>query len=109
MQLGGAQYARQHSSPQRNEQEDKDGEADGRYCLGDGKGGAKAEKLNGHKNPNGGAALDTREGVRGWSQGVIAREKNELGRDAVRLERLDAHDEEEPGEDAVRNEMQADE
>ncbi|KAF7552254.1 hypothetical protein G7046_g7464 [Stylonectria norvegica] len=59
--------------------------------------------------PDGGAARDLAQRSGSGREGAVARKEDELGRDAIGLERLHAHDEEEPREHAVRNQVDDDE
>lgn len=58
-----------------DEGEDDDGEADGRDGLGDGKGGAEGEQLDGHKRPDGGSAFQPGQSVVGVGEFAISREE----------------------------------
>lgn len=60
---------------QGDEGEDDDGEADGGDGLGDGKGGAEGEQLDGHECPNGGSAFQPGQGVVGVGEFAVAREE----------------------------------
>lgn len=101
--------AGQQQGPDGDEGHDEDGKADGGDGLGDGKGGAEADELDGDEEPDGAAAANLEEGVGRRGEGLVAAEEDELGGDAVGLEGLDAHDEEEAGKHAVGDEVQADE
>ena len=104
-----AEEARQEQGADGDEGEDEDGEADGGDGLGNGKRGGEAEELDGDEPPDGGAARDGAQGRGRRREVAVAGEVHDLGGDAVGLESLEAHDEEEAGEDAVGDEVQDDE
>lgn len=107
-QLLGAQPPRQQHRPRRDQRQDKHGEPHGRHRLRDGKRGPEPDELEPHKQPQRAAAREPRaaQRVRRGRQGAVAREEDELGGYAVRGEGLDAHDEEEAGEDGLREEAE---
>lgn len=107
--LLGTKDARQQTGTYGDEGHDEDGEADGGDGLRNGKSGTEADEFDEDKDPNGGPTLDVSEGHGGRGEGLVAREKDELGGDAVGLEGLDAHDEEEAGQHAVGDQMEDDE
>lgn len=93
---------------ERDEGEDDDGEADGRDGLGDGKGGAEGEQLDGHKCPDGGSAFQPGQGVVGVGEFAVAREEQHFLRHPVADQRLHAHDEEESRQHALRDQVEDD-
>jgi len=100
----------QQERPHRHEQQDDDGEANGGDGLRDGEGSGEAEKLEGDEIIDGAFATDACERFGGGrGEGVVAEEEEAFFRDAVLEQGLDAHDEEEAGEDTLRDEVQDDE
>ena len=86
-----------------NEEEDDDWEA---YCgnrLCDREGGAETDELKGDEEPDGLLALEAPKWVRGGSKVIIASEVEDFVGDAVCLQCLDSHDEEEACKDTTGN------
>lgn len=101
---------RQEEGPHGGEQENDNGEADGGDGLRDGEGSREAEELEGDEGIDGAFAADASEGFGGGGgEGVVAEEEEAFLGDAVFEQGLDAHDEEEAGEDALGDEVQDDE
>lgn len=101
---------RQEERPHGDEQQYDDGEADGGDSLRDGEGSREAEQLEGDEVIDGAFAADAGEGFGGGGgEGVVAEEEEAFLGDAVFEQGLDAHDEEEAGEDALGDEVQDDE
>lgn len=105
----GREEARQEERAHGDEGEDEDGEADGGDGLRDGEGGAEADELDGDEGPDGAAAPDAVERVVSRGEVLVAEEEQQLRRDAVRLEGLVAHDEEQAGQHGLRDQMEHDE
>lgn len=104
-----AEPPRQDGRADRDQREDEDGEPDRRHRLRDGKRGSKREQLDADEPPHGRAPAHRAQGRSSRRQVPVAGEEHELGGDAVGLEGLEAHDEEEAGEHAVGDEVQDDE
>lgn len=86
-----------------DKQQKNNREADGSNSLGNGKGGTEADQLQDNKHPDGETAFDALERVRGWREAAVLGEEDEFLGDAVALKSLNAHDEEEAGQDGLGN------
>ena len=77
--------------------------------MRDSKGGAETDEFEGDEEPDGLLALEAFEWARGGGKVFVAGEVEKFVGDAICLQGLDAHDEEEACKDTTGNEMQDDE
>lgn len=73
--------------------------------MRDSEGSAETDKLEGDEEPDGLLALEAFEWIGGGGEVFVAGEVEEFGGDAVCLQSLDSHDEEEACKDTAGNEM----
>lgn len=105
-QLVRREEARHDERAHGDQREDEDGEADGGDGLRDGEGGAEADELGGHEGPQRAAPPDAAERVVRGREVLVAEEVQQLLRDAVGLEGLVSHYEEQAGEHGLRDEVE---
>ena len=89
-----------------NKQQDNNRETDGSNSLCNGKCGAEANQLQDDERPDGETAFDALERVGCWRETAVLGEEDEFLGDAVALEGLDAHDEEEAGQNGLGDQVQ---
>lgn len=103
--LSGEPHREQERS-HRDKQKNNHRETDSSDGLGDGKGGTEANQLDNDKGPDCSSPVDSLQGVGSWREIFVLGEENQFLRDAVALESLDSHDEEQASHDALWNQVE---
>lgn len=91
------------------EEQDDHGKPDGRDGLGDGESGPESHQLDGHEDPHRALSVEPRQRFgRFVRQLAILQQVEKFGDDSVGREGLGTHNEEEPGENGLGNEVKHD-